>query len=280
MIDSEPQQLVIVPVPAFKDNYIWLMVRGRSAAIVDPGDAAPIEAALSKLDLSLDAILLTHHHPDNMGGVAALVARRESATLPVYGPRSEAIAGVTHPLDDGDRIALPTVGLDLTVLAIPGHTRGHIAYFCDRRDAAHAVAASSIDTPALLFCGDTLFACGCGRLFEGTPSQMHASLTRLAALPVATHVYCGHEYTLANIRFARAVEPDNAALAEREASAIATRARSQPTLPSTIALERETNPFLRCDVSAVRLAAQKMTSAAAATDIATFAALRKWKDAF
>jgi hydroxyacylglutathione hydrolase len=272
-MDSSTRPLTVTPVPAFKDNYLWLVSRAGDAVVIDPGDAAPVEAALLARGLALRAILLTHHHADHVGGVAALIAARPDPSLPVYGPRREDIAGVTHPLGDGDSFDLdaviPGFGLHLDVLDVPGHTSGHIAYVARPADDG---------APPLLFCGDTLFAAGCGRLFEGTASQMHASLARLAALPSATRVYCAHEYTLANLRFAHAVEPDNDALNTRIAEAKATRERGEPTLPSTIGLERATNPFLRADQSTVRQAAEKFRSGASASPVATFAALRSWKD--
>ena len=183
--------LEYVPVPAFSDNYIWLVSNGRDAVVVDPGEAAPVRAFLAQRRLRLSAILLTHHHADHVGGVADLCG---NASMPVYGPAAEAIAEVTHPLSGGDRVSIESPAMELAVLDVPGHTRGHIAYF----QAAHAGAAPHV------FCGDTLFACGCGRLFEGTPAQMLASLDALAALPGETQVHCAHEYTLANIRFALA----------------------------------------------------------------------------
>ena len=258
--------LTVLPVPAFNDNYIWLIARGTIAVVVDPGDAKPIEAVLHERGLELAAILLTHHHADHMGGVAAMSAARPRG-LEVYGPRAENIPGVTIPLDDGDIVSLTTLDLSFDVIAVPGHTRGHIAY--------HEAGS----TP-MLFCGDTLFAAGCGRLFEGTAAQMHASLDRLAALPAETRVYCAHEYTQSNLRFARAVEPESRALIDRERSVMATRATLQPTLPSTIALERATNPFLRADEPTVRDAAERHSPGAGASSLATFTALRRWKDSF
>ncbi len=261
--------LTIKPVRAFRDNYVWLLSRGHEAVIVDPGDALPVETALADLGLTLRAILLTHHHADHVGGVPALLARRPGAALPVYGPAGEAIDGVTVRLKEGDRVDLPSIAASFEVLDIPGHTRGHIAF----------VSSDATDEP-LLFCGDTLFAAGCGRLFEGTAAQMHASLGKLAALPAATRVYCAHEYTVANLRFAVAVEPDNDALARRVAEAEAERRLDRPTLPSSIALERSTNPFLRVAEAAVRRAAERREAGAAASPLATFTALRRWKDAF
>jgi hydroxyacylglutathione hydrolase len=261
--------LTVIPVPAFKDNYLWLIHRGDDAIVVDPGDAPPVERVLQERGLTLRAILLTHHHADHVGGVKALLAARDGA-LDVYGPAGEAIVGVDHPLKEGDRIAIEAPAVAFTVLDVPGHTRGHIAY----------VSVVEGDDAPLLFCGDTLFAAGCGRLFEGTASQMHASLSKLAALPAATKVYCAHEYTLNNLRFAQAVEPDSEALARRVADATSTRARGEPTLPSTIALERATNPFLRAEEPSVRAAAERRAAGASASTVATFAALRQWKDDF
>jgi hydroxyacylglutathione hydrolase len=269
-MDSSAHSLLVVPVPAFADNYLWLVVRGRDALVVDPGDAAPIERALAERGLTLRAILLTHHHADHVGGVRALLAARAGVPIPVYGPAHDGIEGVTRPLREGDRVDIDRPALCFDVLDVPGHTRGHIAY----------VARPHENQPTLLFCGDTLFAAGCGRLFEGTAEQMHASLTKLAALPTETRVYCAHEYTLNNLRFARAVEPDSAALDRRIAEASALRERGEPTIPSTIALERATNPFLRADEANVRAAAERHESGAAASAVATFAALRRWKDTF
>ncbi|MEO8936623.1 MAG: hydroxyacylglutathione hydrolase [Burkholderiaceae bacterium] len=268
-MDSSRQPLTVVPVNAFKDNYLWLLCRGGDAVVVDPGDAGPVEEALADRGLTLRAILLTHHHADHVGGVRALLASRPS--LPVYGPAGEAIAGVTVRLEEGDRVVIGAPALSFDVIDVPGHTRGHIAYF-QRRDAG--------TTTPLLFCGDTLFAAGCGRLFEGTAAQMHASLSKLAALPPSTRVYCAHEYTLSNLRFARAVEPDSAALASRIVDADATRARGEPTIPSTIALERSTNPFLRTAEPPVRAAVERHSPGASSSQVATFAALRQWKDTF
>jgi hydroxyacylglutathione hydrolase len=260
---SRTPDLSITPLPAFQDNYLWLLSRDGRAVVVDPGDAVPVQRALAERQLKLDAILVTHHHGDHIGGLDALLVT--GAT--VYGPRSESIDGIDVRLASGDRVEV--LGVSLTVLDVPGHTAGHIAYF-----------AESLEPPAV-FCGDTLFACGCGRLFEGTPAQMLASLDRLAALPPATRVYCAHEYTLANIRFALAVEPANPALQQRAQHAAATRERGEPTVPSTIALELATNPFMRSDVPAVHAAAVAHAEAKTALDrVQTFATLRAWKNDF
>ena len=275
-MESSTCPLIATPVPAFKDNYLWLVSRGTDAFVVDPGDARPVERALADRGLLLRAILLTHHHADHVGGVQALVAARAGQRVPVYGPATEAIDGVTHPLHEGDRITIAAPAATFDVLDVPGHTRGHIAYV----SAGHAGDDATAGDPPLLFCGDTLFAAGCGRLFEGTPAQMHASLGKLAALPARTRVYAAHEYTLSNLRFAEAVEPANEALARRVREATAMRDRGEPTLPSTIALERATNPFLRVHEPAVRTAAEQQVHGAAASPVATFAALRAWKDAF
>lgn len=253
-------ELRIEPIPAFSDNYLWLLARAGRAAVVDPGDAAPVAAALAARGLRLTAILVTHHHGDHVGGVTALAA----PGVPVYGPAGETIPGRTQALAEGDRISV--LGEEFAVLDVPGHTRGHIAYYAAGLGA--------------LFCGDTLFAAGCGRLFEGTPAQMVESLAKLVALPPTTRVYCAHEYTLANLRFARTVEPDNAALAARSERCAAQRAAGVPTVPSTLAEELATNPFLRCALPAVRAAAESVQAGAAASTVATFAALRAWKNRF
>jgi hydroxyacylglutathione hydrolase len=254
-------RIAIEPIGAFADNYIWWLSDGHTAIVVDPGDAAPVIAKLKAGGQTLGAILVTHHHADHVGGVDALV---QLTNAPVYGPQAEAIAGVTVPLSGGER--LPLLGESIEVLAVPGHTRAHIAYYCGELSA--------------VFCGDTLFACGCGRVFEGTAEQMAASLNRLGALPDATKVYCAHEYTLANIRFALTVEPDNPRLQVRSRSCEQLRAAGLPTVPSTIAEERATNPFLRCSETGVRARASIEDPAATLSVDATFAVLRSWKNRF
>jgi hydroxyacylglutathione hydrolase len=257
--------LTIIPVPAFADNYIWVLREERNAAVVDPGDAAPVLAHFEREGLALSAILATHHHGDHVGGIRALLARWP---VPVFGPARETIPGCTRALVEGDAITVPGIGLSLSVLDIPGHTAGHIAYVARETD------------PSLVFCGDTLFAAGCGRLFEGTPAQMVQSLGKLAALPGSTQVYCGHEYTLANLRFAAAVEPANALLRDRREREQEKRERGLPTLPSTIGEERATNPFLRVDEAAVRAAAEQRAGRVLDGRAAVFAEIRAWKNAF
>lgn len=255
------QSLSVTPVPAFSDNYLWLLHNDRSAVVVDPGDATPVEAALDHLNLSLVGILVTHHHGDHVGGLPALLKRHK---VPVHGPAGENIGGLTATHREGDEVVIPDLDARFKVLDVPGHTSGHIAY------VGHG----------LLFCGDTLFACGCGRLFEGTAAQMTASLAKLAALPGDTKVFCAHEYTLANIRFAEAVEPDNAALVARKAIEQARRNRNEPTVPSTIADEVATNPFLRWDSPAVKASAERHAGRPLNEPAAIFASLREWKNNF
>jgi hydroxyacylglutathione hydrolase len=253
--------LSVLPVPAFNDNYLWLIHNGVHAAVVDPGDAVPIRAALNAHNLSLVAILLTHHHADHVGGVQNLL---QHAEVPVFGPRSENIAGVTQALAEGDQVQIPQLPLHLSVLEVPGHTSGHIAYVAAREH--------------WLFCGDTLFAGGCGRLFEGTPAQMVSSLAKLTNLPDDTQVYCAHEYTIANLRFAHAAEPDNQALVARIAVEQAKRDRGLPTVPSTIGLEKATNPFLRYRERRIVEGLQRAGRLQGDEPVAAFAALRTWKN--
>ena len=251
-------------VPAFQDNYLWVLERDGRAAVVDPGDAAPVQRFLEDNGLALDAILATHHHGDHIGGVPELAARWK---CPVFGPAHDGVEGLSRRLGEGDRIVVPGLDYALRVLDVPGHTAGHIAYVHEGDDP-------------VVFCGDTLFACGCGRLFEGTPGQMSESLAKLAALPGETRVYCAHEYTMSNIRFAEAVEPGNARLAERKAREAAKRGRGVPTVPSTIAEERATNPFLRCGEPEVAAAAERHAGRPLDGPRQVFAEIREWKNRF
>ncbi len=258
----------LIPLPAFEDNYVWMLVRGGEALVVDPGDAAPVLAALDARELRLAGILVTHHHGDHTGGLDALRPRLHG---PVFAPAHERVAGPVTRVHEGDRATL--LGLDFDVIDVPGHTAGHVAYYW---------AGDAADAP-ILFCGDTLFSAGCGRLFEGTPVQMHASLGKLAALPGRTRVCCAHEYTLSNLRFAQAVEPDSADIADYRRQCEAKRSAGEPTLPSTIELERRVNPFLRCSVPAVVRAASTRDpglprAEPAASDV--LAVLREWKNQF
>ena len=256
-------------LPAFSDNYIWMLHDDRQAIVIDPGDAAPVAAALDAQGLALAAILVTHHHPDHVGGLAALRPRLAASGGRVWGPARETIPQPCTPLNGGDGVEV--MGLRFEVIDVPGHTAGHIAYFLP-------AGAGAVDDP-ILFCGDTLFSGGCGRLFEGTPAQMHQSLGRLATLPGPTRVCCAHEYTESNLRFAAAVEPHSADLAAYTAHCRALRAQGQPTLPSTIAQERAINPFMRCDAAAVIAAAQQR-GAADRSGPAVLGALREWKNEF
>jgi hydroxyacylglutathione hydrolase len=272
LIDESPSEsmhkpLSVLAVPAFNDNYLWLINDGRHAAVVDPGDAQPILAALDANGLTLVAILLTHHHADHVGGVQTLL---QSFNVPVFGPAGETIAGVSQTLSEGDTATIPQLGLNLSVLDVPGHTNGHIAYVAQGQP--------------WLFCGDTLFAGGCGRLFEGSPQQMVNSLAKLSRLPDHTQVYCAHEYTVSNLRFALAVEPDNSALAARMANEQAKRERQQATVPSTIGLEKSTKPFLRYKqptiIASLHASGRLSDQQRQADPVAAFAALREWKNNF
>ncbi len=256
--------LEATPVRAFSDNYIWLVHGARQrtdVAAVDPGDARPVVAALEQQHWRLSAILVTHHHPDHVGGVSELVGRFH---VPVYGPAGETIPERTVSVAGGMQVHLEDLGLDFQVFDIPGHTRGHIAY--------HGHGA--------LFCGDTLFSAGCGRLFEGTPAQMQRSLDTLRALPPDTRVYCGHEYTVNNLRFALAVEPDNGATREYLETAKDLRSKGRPTLPSNMALEIAVNPFLRWDEPTVQKSAERKAGRSLDNPVEVFATIRQWKDGF
>ncbi len=253
----------ITPIPAFKDNYIWLLTRGGDAFVVDPGDAAPVLAVLASARLRLSGILITHHHADHQGGVAELVERYRPQ---VFAPANESITGCNRPLSGGE--TLDVLGEAVRVMAVPGHTRGHLAYAA----------------PGVLFCGDTLFGAGCGRLFEGSPEEMTASLAAISDLPDETQVYCAHEYTAMNLPFALAVEPENEALLARLANVSARRAAGLATVPLTLGEEKATNPFLRCDQPAVVAAARTrepaLASAVNLEKSQIFAVIRAWRNAF
>jgi len=255
--------LQVTPVPAFADNYIWLIHSPRDlrkVVAVDPGDAAPVYRALADQSLQLSGILLTHHHNDHVGGVASLLQQH---SVPVFGPASERIPGNPRLMREGDHSTFDELQLDFRVLDIPGHTAGHIAY------TGHGA----------VFCGDTLFSAGCGRLFEGTAEQMVGSLAKLASLPDETQIYCGHEYTVANLRFSLAVEPENGATAEYLEECQAKRSRHEATVPSNLRRERNVNPFLRCDrKSVIRAAEARAGRGLNSTEV--FAVIREWKDGF
>jgi hydroxyacylglutathione hydrolase len=255
--------LTLFPIPAFSDNYIWLLHDGRDAWVVDPGDAAPVQTCLRERGLVLRGILLTHHHDDHTGGVDEL---RTTTGARVFGPAFEILPEPVDRLSEGDTVEL--LGLTFQILEVPGHTAGHIAYF-----------APDAEGGPLLFCGDTLFSGGCGRLFEGTPAQMLASLDKLAALPSNTRVCCTHEYTLSNLRFALAVEPGNTDLAAYNKRCEELRAEGKPTLPSTIGQELRINPFLRSREPTVLMSIKAKTPQAS-DDVTAFASLREWKNNF
>lgn len=251
----------IEPLPAFRDNYIWMLAGAAGAAVVDPGEPAPVQQALKRRRLALTAILLTHHHSDHTGGAALLAGEYG---CPVFGPARESIPAVDRPLQEGEFAEIPALGLRFQVCDIPGHTAGHIAFY------GHNI----------VFCGDTLFSAGCGRLFEGSPAQMSRSLDKLASLPDTTAVCCGHEYTLANLKFAAQVEPANREIVEYAEQAAARRQRGLPTLPSTLERECRVNPFLRCREPAVIEAAERHAGHALRDAVEVFTTIRNWKDQF
>jgi hydroxyacylglutathione hydrolase len=253
--------LDIWPIQVFSDNYVWVLQQGDGpgVVVVDPGDGLAVLAALENRGLSPSAVLITHHHADHVGGIDEIVER---FSVPVFGPAAERIEFVDHPVADGDAVAPPGLDAALSVMAVPGHTAGHVAYA----------------GPGFVLCGDTLFAGGCGRIFEGTPEEMFQSLGRLSSLPEDTLVYCAHEYTMANLGFAMDVEPGNGDLQRRQADAASVRERNEPTVPSTLSEEHHTNPFLRCHVDAVKKAAEHHSGQVLSTDVEVFAVVRSWKD--
>lgn len=254
--------VTVETIAAFEDNYIWLVhdpaQPQAGALLVDPGDARPALHALRELDLSLRAVLITHHHGDHVGGIREL--RGHYPDVPVYGPQDEFIPHRTHALRGGESLEL-IPGLTLQILAVPGHTRGHIAYL----------------GPGMLFCGDLLFTAGCGKVFDGTVEDLYRSLQRISALPDDTKVYCAHEYTLENLRFVLQVEPGNPDVHARLREARQRRERGMPTVPSTLAEEKRTNPFLRTHVSEVKTAAERYRARPLATQEEVFIALREWR---
>ncbi|MCD8516956.1 MAG: hydroxyacylglutathione hydrolase [Burkholderiaceae bacterium] len=257
--------LRIRPIRAFSDNYIWIIDNGKHAVVVDPGDAMPVFDALESENLSLAAILLTHHHHDHVGGVLELLKDYKAT---VYGPALENLPACDVAVAEGDSVTIESLALTFNVLDVPGHTAGHVAY------------TGQVGKDSVLFCGDTLFVGGCGRLFEGTPAQMLASLDKFAALPESTKIYCAHEYTLSNLRWARTVEPGNLDLAKFEAQCTQAREHDQPTVPSSIATEKACNPFMRARQASVAKAANHWADKVLANPVEVFAALRTWKNEF
>lgn len=256
--------LNVSTVRAFRDNYIWLVHAPAEPAkviAVDPGEASPVEEMLARENLDLAAIFATHHHHDHVGGIADLCAHRD---IPVFGPRAESVPHCSHAVGQGDTASLDNLGLHFSVLDIPAHTAGHIAF------SGHGA----------VFCGDTLFSAGCGRLFEGSPEQMLTSLAKLAELGDDTQVFCGHEYTESNLKFALHVDPDNQDAIAYQQRCKALMAERHCTLPSTIGLEKQVNPFLRCDTPRIRAALKQHTGRSAFGSIEAFAELRAWKDTF
>ena len=251
----------IIPLCAFNDNYIWVIMHpgNRTCVVVDPGQAEPVLSMLDEQQLRLAGILITHHHWDHTNGIAGLLAEHP---VPVFGPATEAIPHVTERLKEGDSMEIAALNLRFQILDIPAHTHGHIAYY------GHS----------LVFTGDTLFTGGCGRLFEGSAEQMYTSLQKLAALPDDTLVYCGHEYTEANLRFAQIVEPENLQLLQRLATTQQLRAQQLPTVPAPLSLEKATNPFLRSHLATVKTAAEQFAGTPLSTPIDVFATVRRWKD--
>ena len=260
--ETLPSNVAVHPIPAFTDNYIWCLHDNANAIVVDPGDAEPVLAFIKAKGLTLSAVLITHHHRDHTGGIAKLVSAVPD--LPVIGPRGNHIRGITKSVSQGDTVSLPILNLSLQVMEVPGHTLDHIAFF------GHGA----------LFCGDTLFSAGCGRLFEGSPEQMYHSLNKLKRLSDSTKIYCTHEYTQANVKFAMAVEPNNVALNEYANWVVSIREQNLPTLPTNLKEQKNINPFLRAHELSVKNAAEAYCENNLADDVAVFAAVRRWKDEF
>ena len=250
----------VFPIPAFTDNYIWCIHNGTDAVIIDPGDASPVIEYLESNQLNLKAILITHHHADHIGGLKRLI----TPDTEVYGPVSNRIPYITHAVEDGAKITLEFIAMEFEIMHVPGHTREHIAYFGEGK----------------LFCGDTLFSVGCGRLFEGTPEQMHSVFQRYRALPDETKIYCTHEYTQANLTFAESLTPENTQLQEYKQWVTAKRNKGEPTLPSNIALEIKVNPYMRTTEAEMIAAITKQTGQKPTNDIDAFAVIRRLKDNF
>ncbi len=253
----------VIPIPAFTDNYIWLIhdTSSNCGVIVDPGDSVPVKSSLNRLGIKLVTILITHHHPDHIGGLNSLVSDYD---IPVYGPAGENIPGIDYSLREGDLVRIDEIDIEFKVIDVPGHTAGHIAYLGDGK----------------LFIGDTLFMAGCGRLFEGTAEQMYQSLSKIMQLANDTQIYCAHEYTLANLRFAETVEPDNQHIKERIERCKQLRKAGEPTVPGTLFIEKHTNPFLRSAEPSVISAAEQHTGQNLNNSVDIFAAIRSWKDNF
>lgn len=250
----------IIPIRAFKDNYIWLMQQGRNAWVVDPGDATPVIDYLRENSLELAGILITHHHSDHSGGIADLL--NEAGSVPVYGFRNSKVRQLSHFVKEGDEVFCGE--LTLKVAEIPGHTLDHIAFYNNE----------------IIFCGDTLFSAGCGRVFEGTYEQMYQSLMKLLRMPESAKIYCGHEYTLQNLSFAKEVEPDNVFIQNKIENVRQLLADEQPTLPSLLREEKNINPFLRCQENTVIQAVQKKTQTSLTKPEEIFKGLREWKNHF
>ncbi|MFT7007351.1 MAG: hydroxyacylglutathione hydrolase [Colwellia sp.] len=266
----DPASIKITPIKAFSDNYIWAITNTKVATLVDPGDASVCIEFLEKNKLTLSSILITHHHSDHTGGISKLVdyCQQKQWSLTVYGPVNENIPHCNVKLNENDTVVLDELNIDFRIIDLPGHTAGHIAYF------------ATGDLTPILFCGDTLFSGGCGRLFEGSPEQMLHSLTKLADLPDNTQVYCTHEYTQANLAFALTVEPNNQELVNYNNKVSELRSKGYATIPSTIELEKKINPFLRCHEQSIQTSAQQFATDTNATPQDTFTTIRRWKDQF